>query len=492
VITSFGTCNLPLSGRNGACSEVAQVGSTRSYTAQPFAGSQFVSWGGPCAGQTGTTCTLSPVAAGGTVTARFDLTPTQVLTVEGINSVTPGTGTVTSAPAGISCGITGNQETGTCTGTFALGANVSLTPVPAAGSVFSAWSGACTGSTVPCVVPMTGPQTVGALFVPVASSALTILGSAISSDSGSGVVTSVSPSGISCNVSGASTSNTCGASYPLATSVTLSAAPLSTSLFAGWTGACSGTSPTCVVTMSQARTVGARFVPELVNLTLNFDPATTGYGFVSAGGLAINCRTNPPINNNEPFGNACAGTPVDNLSSITLNASSEDASSGFIGWAPASPCTGVRSSSCTFTIDRPTTVRVRFGASVPTPLTIDATDAIGTATVTVQTVRGTTTHSAPTGQTLENTLPPVRGGHRDLHRVVHRARRVRLLGLGACQAFESAPTCTLVINGSQGAVRAIFSVPSGVVARSAARRPTRPGPPAPVARPAAPPGRPRP
>lgn len=49
------------------------------------------------------------------------------------------------------------------------------------------------------------------------------------------------------------------ASYPEGTPVTLTAAPPAGGAFAGWSGACSGMSLTCNVTMGQARSVGASF-----------------------------------------------------------------------------------------------------------------------------------------------------------------------------------------------------------------------------------------
>ena len=50
-----------------------------------------------------------------------------------------GTGAITSTPAGLTC------SGATCTGRFAKGTAVSLAAVPAAGSIFGGWSGACTG-----------------------------------------------------------------------------------------------------------------------------------------------------------------------------------------------------------------------------------------------------------------------------------------------------------------------------------------------------------
>jgi phospholipase C len=67
-----------------------------------------------------------------------------------------GTGTVTSAPAGINCGTN-------CTNTFPPDSQVTLNATPAAGFSFSGWSGACAG-TGACTLPTSGPQSVTASF----------------------------------------------------------------------------------------------------------------------------------------------------------------------------------------------------------------------------------------------------------------------------------------------------------------------------------------
>jgi hypothetical protein len=51
----------------------------------------------------------------------------------------------------------------------------------------------------------------------------------------------------------------CGATYPAGARITLTATPAAGSTFTGWGGECSGTSPTCVVTMSRSRDVLVRF-----------------------------------------------------------------------------------------------------------------------------------------------------------------------------------------------------------------------------------------
>ena len=67
-----------------------------------------------------------------------------------------GAGTVTSAPAGISCGSD-------CTETVATGTSLTLTATAAGGSTFAGWSGGCSG-TGTCTVAVNGATTVTATF----------------------------------------------------------------------------------------------------------------------------------------------------------------------------------------------------------------------------------------------------------------------------------------------------------------------------------------
>jgi mannan endo-1,4-beta-mannosidase len=131
---------------------------------------------------------------------------------------------------------------------------------------------------------------------------------------GSGTVTS-STGGINCGTA-------CTASYPSGTSVTLSAAAASGAGFAGWSGACVGTSPTCVVSMTAARTVTATFNAVTTSYTLTVARAGTGSGTVT--GPSINCGT------------TCTGTYASG-SSVTLTATAASGST-FAGWSGA--CTG--------------------------------------------------------------------------------------------------------------------------------------------------------
>jgi hypothetical protein len=69
-------------------------------------------------------------------------------------------GSVTSAPAGISCGAT-------CTAPFANNSSVTLTAVPKSSYWrFSGWGGDCSGTVNTCSVLVNGNKNVIANFVP--------------------------------------------------------------------------------------------------------------------------------------------------------------------------------------------------------------------------------------------------------------------------------------------------------------------------------------
>jgi hypothetical protein len=124
------------------------------------------------------------------------------------------------------------------------GTTVTLTATPSAGSTFTGWTGACSG-TGSCTVTLSAAASVGAQFTRILVP-LTVL----ASGTGGGTITS-SPAGINCGA-------TCTASFGQGVTVTLTAAPAPGSSFTGWTGACSGTG-TCTVPMNAAATVGAQF-----------------------------------------------------------------------------------------------------------------------------------------------------------------------------------------------------------------------------------------
>jgi Matrixin/Divergent InlB B-repeat domain/Dockerin type I domain len=145
-----------------------------------------------------------------------------------------GNGTITSSPAGISCGSD-------CTESYNSGTSVTLTATPSFGWKLTGWGGACSG-TGSCTVTMSAAKSVSATF----AQTFTLT----ASKTGNGTITS-SPAGISCG-------SDCTESYNSGTSVTLTATPGFGWKLTGWGGACSGTG-ICQVTMSQAKNVTATF-----------------------------------------------------------------------------------------------------------------------------------------------------------------------------------------------------------------------------------------
>ena len=156
-------------------------------------------------------------------------TPSFQLTLTG---PTAATGTVTSAPAGISC-------PSTCTASFKQSTQITLTATPASGYAFAGWSGACSGATSPCTLTMAAAASVTANFNPAASNAALTVNL---SGAGSGNVTST-PAGINCPT-------TCTANFANNMQVTLTATPAANNVFAGWSGGCSGSG--CVVRVTDA------------------------------------------------------------------------------------------------------------------------------------------------------------------------------------------------------------------------------------------------
>jgi uncharacterized repeat protein (TIGR02543 family) len=151
-----------------------------------------------------------------------------------------GTGTVTSTPAGISCGST-------CSASYASGAVVTLSASAASGSSFAGWTGGGCSGTSTCAVTMSTAQAVTATFT---SQVTTYLLTVTTAGTGSGTVTST-PAGISCG-------STCSSLFASGTSVTLSVTPAAGSTFTGWSSGCTGTG-TCILSMTAARSATATF-----------------------------------------------------------------------------------------------------------------------------------------------------------------------------------------------------------------------------------------
>jgi GH25 family lysozyme M1 (1,4-beta-N-acetylmuramidase) len=89
-------------------------------------------------------------------------------------------------------------------------------------------------------------------------------------DGDAGRVTS-EPAGLGC-------ATTCSRSVDPDATVTLTAVPDADAYFSGWSGACTGTAPTCTIQMAGNRTVGARFVTDITPPTAAMATPSTVLG----------------------------------------------------------------------------------------------------------------------------------------------------------------------------------------------------------------------
>jgi uncharacterized repeat protein (TIGR01451 family) len=343
------------------------------------------------------------------VTATIGAATNFTLTVAEAGS---GTGTVSSAPAGIIC-------PSTCSASFASGTQVTLTPTANAGSTFAGWSGACTGTTA-CVVTMTAAESVTATFNTSATVALTIT----EAGTGTGTVTSV-PAGINCKP-------TCTANFASGTVVTLTATPATGSTFTGWGGAtCEGTG-TCTFTITAATTVTANFGGGTTNFALTVTDAGTGTGTVTSAPAGISCK--PTCTANFASGTA-----------VTLTATPATGST-FTGWS--APCEGT--GTCTVTITAATTVTANFGGGT-TNFALTVTEA-GSGTGTVS--------SAPAGISCKPTCSANFASGTAVTLTATPAEGSTFTGWSA--PCEGTGTCTVTITAAT-AVTATFNSQSGVI-----------------------------
>lgn len=229
-----------------------------------------------------------------------------------------GSGTITSSPAGISCGAD-------CSESYATGTYVTLTATANSGYTFAGWSGACTG-TGSCVVSMTSNKAVAATFTQNA-----VYYTLSASKTGSGSLTST-PSGISCG-------SDCSESYVIGTSVTVTAAAATGYTFTGWSGACTGTGA-CTISMTAAKSVAATFTQNKTYYTLS--ATKSGNGTVASTPAGISC------------GADCSES-YESGASVALTATA-DSGYTFTGWSGA--CTGT--GDCTVTMNAAKTVAATF------------------------------------------------------------------------------------------------------------------------------------
>jgi hypothetical protein len=326
-----------------ACSATYGTNSAVTLTASPGPGYMFTGWGGDCSG-TALTCNLTMSASRNVVATFAPVSYT-------LSVSKTGSGTVTSDVVGIVCGVI-------CSANYAGGTVVTLTATPNASNLFTGWAGGGCSGTGTCVVTMNGATNVTATFAPARLLTVTKAGT------GAGSVTSGPATTINCGTA-------CSGQMVEGSTVTLTAAAASGSVFTGWSGDCAGASPTCVVTMSGQRNVTANF--ELLR-PLSVVRAGAGSGTVTSNVGGINCGTT-------------CNVQVAHNTVVTLTAT-VGANSTFTGWSGGG-CSGT--GTCVVTMDASKSVTATFG------------QIMRSVTVTTDGTGGGTVSSTPAGISCQPT-----------------------------------------------------------------------------------------
>ncbi|MGA8307892.1 MAG: Ig-like domain-containing protein [Candidatus Acidiferrales bacterium] len=312
--TGFGTVTDNLS--KISCSQEGGVNPAGSCSAQYPSGTQvtltattpgtfggFVGAPTACTG-TGNTCQFT-ITAAETVTGTFTPGPGMFALTVVAGTPHTGGGTITSAPTGINCTLTGTTTSGTCMQNFPAGTLVTLTSAPGPGSGFFGWSGTAptclASSSVSCLLNMSAATTATVEFTSGGGTVNVTV-------TGAGNVTDTANAGeINCtNTAGGTQTGTCSGGYTLGAGVTLTETPAAGATFSGWTGA-SCTNPTAATCSFQV---------------INTTPIAVAATFAASGGAATHFSVTAPTT-------ATAGTMF-NLTVTALTAANTTAT-GYTG-----------------------------------------------------------------------------------------------------------------------------------------------------------------
>ena len=288
------------------CDAELDHGTEVTLTASARRGSTFAGWDGDCGGTE--SCRLTMDGAR-TVTARFEQTAqARAITVRKAGD---GAGRVTS-PSGIDCG-------GACRTSVESGTRVRLDADPEDGSTFAGWAGAGCEGTGACELTVREAVTVTAAFtadpIPPGELVLTVtLGG-----KRTGRVTS-RPAGIDCG-------DECDAPFAEGSEVELLQEADEGSAFVGWSGAgCSGTAE-CVVPMTQAQAVTARFDPARPTRFI-LTTATSGAGELAPScsqgcaydeGTEVRLTATPASGNSVEWTGCTPDAPGDTICDVTMS-----------------------------------------------------------------------------------------------------------------------------------------------------------------------------
>ena len=287
------------------CTESYEEGTIVILIPNPGAGSTFAGWSG------GGDCTDGSVTMNGArnCTAAFDAIPPNTLAVTLSGT---GSGTVTSSPPGINCGVD-------CSESYSFGTVVTLTTTADMNSTFGGWTGDpdCTDGSV----TMDAAHGCTATFTQITHTL-----TAMTAGSGMGTVTSAPP-GISCGAD-------CTEDYAQGTVVTLTSTPSAGSVFDSWSGDADCSDGT--VTMAAPRSCTATFIQ---THTLTVTKAGGGTGTVTSSPPGINCGGDCTQSYNQGTVVTLTATPTGGSTFAGFTGGGGDCADGSVTMSAAKTCT---------------------------------------------------------------------------------------------------------------------------------------------------------
>ena len=302
------------------CTGTHYYGTSVTLTATEGTGSHLASWSG-CDVVDGNQCTI-------TMTGDRSIAVMFTLNQHTLTAIKTGTGSGTVSATGLFC--VGNI----CTGTYNYSDTVNINLTAGTKSIFDGWCGCDSAMDNVCTVLINSDRNVSAGLHLEYAVTVTLEGT------GGGRITST-PSGIDCEP-------TCNDTFVVGTPIRFTAQPYDGSVFAYWSGGCTGTTDACELTMTDDIAVTAHFVPygtNKYNLKVKRINKNKGDGTVTSTDGNIDC------------GDACSYAYYKDTI-VTLSAEANEGST-FIGWKPdALECIGT--DPCTVTIDKAKTVQAIF------------------------------------------------------------------------------------------------------------------------------------
>jgi len=311
-------CSLADGVATGVCSVSFANGTLVTLTQLAVGTSIFQGWSGDCVGNPcAVTMSQSRVAE-----VTYRVPPAGIIALSGSGT---GSGTISSSPSGIACTITAGIGSGICSASFDPGTVVTLLAGALNGGSFDGFGGGCTGGTC-SIATVSAVTTAVSVAFTAAAQRLTVAPGAGST--GTGVVSST-PAGISCVVSGSTSSGTCNALFAANTIVTLQQSASGNAVFTAWSGDCSANP--CQVVLSQSRTALATFQTQSVSVS----GGGTGNGVVTSVPAGISCTITAGAS-----GGTCNATfPANSVVTLTATPLGLSSFSGYTGACSGTSCT---------------------------------------------------------------------------------------------------------------------------------------------------------